>query len=167
MLRKSQITSPPQPSSAHTFPRLISLQLPKCPRQALGSGQRWPPPSRSSGSVRGGSWSLWLEITLMGDSPLSGAQPLPLWQSMDTPEGSAGWTWGHALGPCLLFSSVFYSSKYWGLPPWLPFPDGTPCFPSHGQVRQTQLQLRVGPDWLKPTTKSHPMPIAIDSGMDM
>lgn len=86
---------------------------------------------------------------------------------MDTPEGSAGWTWGHALGPCLLFSSVFYSSKYWGLPPWLPFPDGTPCFPSHGQVRQTQLQLRVGPDWLKPTTKSHPMPIAIGSGMDM
>lgn len=52
VLGKSQITSPGQPCPACTAPRLISLQLLKCPRQALGSSQWWPPPSQGSRPAR-------------------------------------------------------------------------------------------------------------------
>ena len=42
------MASPTPSSPACLFLSLISLQLLKCPRQILSSGQRWPPPSQGS-----------------------------------------------------------------------------------------------------------------------
>lgn len=62
-------------SPAPALSSLLSPQLPKCPRHALGSGQRWLPPSQGSGLAR---WADGTRNSPDGRFPPSGAQPLPL-----------------------------------------------------------------------------------------